>query len=323
MKRWIVALSVAVFSASMLPLVAEAKRIGGGGSSGMKRDMPARNTPTQTPATPAAPATPGAPAAAAAPAAAGAAAAAGKRSWMGPIAGLAAGLGLAALFSAMGLGGEFANFVMIALLVLVAFFVVRLLLRRFGPAAPMQPATAGATAGPSGMAYSPLPTAAQPAAQPLPASPAGGGLQIGSDLAPAAVAAPAALAPSRLEVPADFDTAGFERIAKLIFLRMQAANDSGDLNDLRSFTTPEMFAAIKLELQERGAAANHTDVVAVDAQVIDFAREEANQIVSVRFHGEIREAPDAQAEAFDEIWHLVKPVDDSRSWAIAGIQQAH
>ena len=38
----------------------------------------------------------------------------------------------------------------------------------------------------------------------------------------------------------------------MIFIRMQAANDSGDLNDLRAFTTPEMFAAVKLDLQERG-----------------------------------------------------------------------
>jgi len=27
------------------------------------------------------------------------------------------------------------------------------------------------------------------------------------------------------------------------------------------------------------------------------------------------------AAPFDEVWHLVKPVDGSREWAIAGIQQ--
>ena len=37
----------------------------------------------------------------------------------------------------------------------------------------------------------------------------------------------------------------------MIFIRLQAANDAADLNDLRAFTTPEMFAAIKLDLQER------------------------------------------------------------------------
>ena len=44
-----------------------------------------------------------------------------------------------------------------------------------------------------------------------------------------------------------------------------------------------MFAAIKLDLQERGAAPQRTDVVRVDAQVLDVASEGPRQIVSVRF----------------------------------------
>ena len=121
-------------------------------------------------------------------------------------------------------------------------------------------------------------------------------------------------------LPAGFDAAAFERIAKMIFIRLQAANDTGDLNDLRAFTTPEMFAAIKLDLQERGGAAQQTDVVRVDAEVLDVASEADRQIVSVRFHGLIREEADAGAAPFDEVWHLVKPADGSREWLIAGIQ---
>jgi predicted lipid-binding transport protein (Tim44 family) len=122
-------------------------------------------------------------------------------------------------------------------------------------------------------------------------------------------------------VPPGFDTAAFERIAKLIFIRMQAANDTGDLADLRQFATPEMFAAFKLELQERRPGTQQTDVVRLDAQVLDFAQEEDRQIVSVRFHGLIREEKDAPAASFDETWHLTKPLDGSREWAIAGIAQ--
>ena len=108
----------------------------------------------------------------------------------------------------------------------------------------------------------------------------------------------------------------------MIFIRLQAANDAGDLNDLRAFTTPEMFATVRLELQERGPTAQRTDVVRVDAEVLDVASEADRQIVSVRFHGLIREQLEGVAEPFDEIWHLVKPTDGSREWAIAGIQQA-
>ena len=122
-------------------------------------------------------------------------------------------------------------------------------------------------------------------------------------------------------LPAHIDREEFVRAAKTIFIRMQAANDSGDLNDLRSFTTPEMFAAAKLDLQERAGKAQTTDVVRVDAQVLDWVQERDRQVVSVRYSGLIREDRDAPAADFDEVWHLVRPADGSRDWAIAGIQQ--
>ena len=108
----------------------------------------------------------------------------------------------------------------------------------------------------------------------------------------------------------------------MIFIRMQAANDAADLEDLRQFATPEMFATFRLDLQERGNSKQQTDVVQLDAQVLDVAEEPTRQIVSVRFHGLVREDLDAPATPFDEIWHLVKPTDGSREWAIAGITQS-
>ncbi|WP_298830291.1 TIM44-like domain-containing protein [uncultured Piscinibacter sp.] len=299
MKRWLLALSLAFFSISMLPELAEARRLGGGGSAGLKRDMPARTAPDAVPAKPAQNST-ASPSNAAAPTAAAATA---KRSWMGPIAGLAAGLGLAALASHLGLGEELASVMMIALLALVAIVVVRLLLRRFS----------GAAASPAGMRL------------------AGAGAPVTNDHGAWRAAAAAPMPPagavehelpaSAPSVPGDFDAAGFARIAKMIFIRMQAANDAGDLNDLRAFTTPEMFAAIRLDLQDRQGAAQQTDVVQIDAEVLDVAQETERQVVSVRFHGLIREAREAGAMPFDEVWHLVRAADGSREWAIAGIQQ--
>jgi predicted lipid-binding transport protein (Tim44 family) len=140
---------------------------------------------------------------------------------------------------------------------------------------------------------------------------------------PPAVAAPALATPAAPALPDGFDIEGFERIAKMIFIRLQAANDSADLNDLRTFTTPELFASLRLDLQDRGNAAQQTDVVEIDARIVDFAQEDDRQIVSVRFQGLVREDPSAGAIPFDEVWHLVKPLDDSRAWAIAGIQQQH
>jgi predicted lipid-binding transport protein (Tim44 family) len=285
----------------------------------MQRTTPA-TPPQNTPPTPAAtPNTPAAPATAAAPTAgATAAAAAPKRSWMGPIAGLAAGLGIAALFSHLGMGEGLANFVMLALLALGAFFVIRLLMRRFGGSGQQRSPLAMAGAG-AGRAAAPVFVDERPGMQREGLAPV-----IGSALQPPlAVPGLAAEAPPAAPVlPAGFDGEAFERLAKMIFIRLQAANDSADLNDLRNFTTPELFASLRLDLQDRADAKQHTDVVKVDAQLVDFAQESGQQIVSVRFTGLVREEPGADATPFDEVWHLVKPEDDSRNWAIAGIQQA-
>lgn len=308
-KNWLLpALLAAVFvTTALAPTSADARRLGGGGSAGMQRKLPPR-TPDATPAKPAQ-SDAAAPTQAAAPAATGAAAgtaAAPRRSWMGPIAGLAAGLGIAALMSHLGLGEAFGNFLMLALLAVAAVFVIRWLLRRFAGGQPAgRLAMQGAGAAPARAGLQAVEPPFQRRAEIAPAAPISG-------LAPAGAAA---------SVPAGFDTVGFERIAKMIFIRLQAANDSGDLNDLREFTTPELFAAIRLELQERGTTTQRTDVLKVDAEVLDVTHESGRQIVSVRFHGLVREESTDAANDFDELWHLVKPDDGSRNWAIAGIQQ--
>ena len=311
MKSWIVAFSLAIASVlTFAPSPADAKRLGGGGSSGMQRSMPARSTPDAAPARPAqaTPNTP--PTAGAAPAPV-----APRRSWMGPLAGLAAGLGIAALMSHFGMGEEFGNLIMLVLLAGVAFVAIRFVMSRMR-GSQARPAMAGS----NGMQLAGAPAGAN--APWSAGSSSSGSAPEPAPLAPAAEVVPAALAASPL-VPVGFDQEGFERIAKMIFIRLQAANDSADLNDLRQFTTPEMFAAIKLDLQERSGGAQHTDVVRVDAEVADFSDEAERQVVSVRFHGLIREEEGGQASAFNEIWHLVKPLDGSREWAIAGIQQTN
>ena len=341
MKNWLIgALAVAV-AATLMPTEVDAKRLGGGKSTGTQRSMPERTAPNATPATPATPAqsptaAPGqqaaAPAAAAVP---GAAAAAGKRSWLGPIAGLAAGLGLAALMSHLGLGEAFGNFLMLALLAVAVVALVVFIRRRMAGGASRQPALAGAGAGstasstqvawPATASKSPEAAAAPMLRQVEPAlgtsaANAAAGASVGAGVGAGATAAPA----SAVFVPAAFDSEGFERIAKAIFIRMQAANDSADLTDLRQFTTPEMFAELKVDLLDRGTASQATEVKSVEAKVIDLAEEAERQVVSVRYRGEVVEAPGAAPLAFDECWHLVRPRTGAGSdggWLIAGIEQ--
>ncbi len=279
---------------------AEAKRLGGGKSVG--RDSGAMQRQSTPPAAAPAPAQ-GAQQAASRPGAAAAPASTGSR-WMAPLAGLAAGLGIAALASWLGFGEELASFMMIALLVVAALVVFRLVMARRagGPRPAFQGAGAGAQGG---MQFSGAPEqSSQPAVRPLPA-----------------FNAPALPSGHDSSLPAGFDAEGFLRNAKVQFIRLQAANDAGDLDDLREFTSPEVFAELRMDIAERGANQNRTDVVTLDADLLGVETSGNDYLATVHFSGMIRESEGAQAEAFDEIWVLAKPVSGASGWVLSGIHQ--
>jgi predicted lipid-binding transport protein (Tim44 family) len=291
MKRLVIAAFAAVVGLGLMVPDAEAKRLGGGKSAGMQRQA------TPAPSAPAAAGKPAAAPAAAAPAAA--AKPAGMSRFLGPLAGLAAGLGIAALLSHFGMGEGMANMLLILALVAVAFFVIRWLMSKRTPQAGMQ----YAGAGPGNV----TPTNFNP----TPAQFEGSGVGAGAAAATAVGA----------NIPADFDVEGFLRQAKLSFVRLQAANDRGDMDDIREFTSPEMFAEIKMQYQERGNKSQETDVMQLNAELLEVATEEGRHVASVHFSGQLREDANAAPEAFAETWHLVKPTDGSRGWNVAGIQQ--
>jgi predicted lipid-binding transport protein (Tim44 family) len=291
MKKLVIAAFAAVIGLSLMAPDAEAARLGGGRSAGMQRQAMPAPAPTQIGKPAAAPAA-AAPAAAAKPA--------GMSRFLGPLAGLAAGLGIAALLSHFGLGEGMANMLMILVLVMAAVFVVRWLMSKRAPASGMQYVGAG-------------PGNATPANfNPAPAQFEAAGVGAGATAAGVAAA----------NIPADFDVEGFLRQAKLNFVRLQAANDRGDMDDIRQFTAPELFAEIQLQYQERGKRPQETDVVQLNADLLEVVTEDSRHIASVRFSGQLREEANAAPEAFSEIWHLVKPTDGSRGWNVAGIQQS-
>ncbi|OGB72500.1 MAG: preprotein translocase subunit Tim44 [Burkholderiales bacterium RIFOXYC12_FULL_65_23] len=313
-----------------------AKRLGGGKSAGMQREMTVDKTPGATPAqTPTAPMAATTPAQGAMAAAPAAAAAQSKRSWMGPLAGIAAGIGLAALASHFGFGDELASMMMIGLLVMVAVAVIGFIMRRRAAARNPAMAAAGAGAGAGGMFRTGQTDA--PASRGFdvsmpPATPASGastgsslfGSSFGASPAPtSAIGAGLSAAPTQAPViPAGFDVEAFVRNAKVNFIRLQAANDSANLDELREVTTPEMFAELKMDIVERGAAAQQTEVVTLGADVLEVVEDAARYVVSVRFTGQIREDKFAAPEAFDEVWHLTKSRTGSGGWLLSGIQQA-
>ncbi|TWI61226.1 putative lipid-binding transport protein (Tim44 family) [Pseudoduganella lurida] len=266
--------------------------------------------------------------------------------WKGILGGALLGLGLGALLSHFGLGGALASAIgsilTFALIAGAIYFVWRLIKGKSQMAAP-KPAAAysGGFGGnndsnvgngnfgngnnnagginnnaayTNGSSTPEIGSRLQPAAFD-PVTPAASGLDLNKPgSAPAAPHQP-------WGVPADFDTAAFLRHAKGNFIRLQAAWDKSDVNDIREFTTPEVFAELRMQIQERGGKDDYTDVVEIEGELLGIENNGTDYLASVQFTGRIKPAPDALPEPFNEVWNLVKPVQGNAGWLLGGIQQ--
>ena len=293
MKRFFIAVCVLALGAALTIDSSEAARLGGGRSLGAQR-----SAPMQRQAQPAAPAQAAKPAQ---PAPAAPAPAAGNR-WLGPIAGLAAGLGLGWLIGQGGLGGMIGSVMMMLLVAFAAMALFRWFARRNTEAtAPVQYAGIGAGTG-TGLGNE---TVAAPPPSQMPSAEAGPDFR--SQFQP--------------QIPVGFDADGFLKQAKLNFVRLQEANDRGNVDALREITTEDMYAELKLDLLERAGRTQKTDVVTLTASLLEVVTEGNLHWASVRFAGSIRETPNTAPVAFEEVWHLQKPADGKTGWLLAGIQQ--
>jgi predicted lipid-binding transport protein (Tim44 family) len=325
-----------LLTVSMLGMVsadAWAARLGAGRSLGRQSStLSQRQAAPQAPAAVPAPAAPTAqrPATAGQP---GVSAPQPSRSrWLGPLAGLAAGLGLAALASHFGFSEELGSLMMVMLLVFAVVAVVRIFAARraFSAQGSGGPVFSGAGGSPTayrssnpdvgigqeahvGQAYERSMQRDSSAASPaLGSSVAGGSADLN-------LAAPSS--GSVLTIPAGFDTEGFLAAARRQFVRMQAVWDAADLSALREFSTDAMYEELARELHARGATANRTDVVSLEAELLGIESDASEHVASVRFHGLLREQEGATPQSFDEVWNLSKPVSGSQGWLLAGIQQ--
>ena len=277
----------ALTTLSLVAIDADARRFGGARNLGIQRSAPtpqkaAPNAPPQqqkqaAPATPAQQPQPS-----------------GLQKWLGPLAGLALGAGLAALFFNNGMAGLLGGLLVIGLIGAVVAFAARALMR-------------GRVSEP------PLLYAGVPGAEPPRATlPAGAGAS--------SVAATTATATAG-GLPAGFDAAAFAQHAKLNFMRLQEAHDKKELSTMRDFLTPAVYQQIEADIRAAGDAPQHTEVLTLEAEVLDVAEEAGSYVVSVRFSGLIREDTGAAPEPFSEIWHLEKPLAGRSGWLVAGIQQ--
>jgi predicted lipid-binding transport protein (Tim44 family) len=232
--------------------------------------------------------TPAKPAQQAAPQQQGAQAAQPQPSRWGMLGGILGGLALGGMLGYLFGGNGLMGMLMLALLAVGVVFLVRALARRRTDERPVQLAGMGN----------------QTMNVPAPMQSASG--------TPVATS-------STTRVPAGFDADGFLRAAKMNFIKLQLANDSGRLDEVREFTTPELFDELRTDIQ----AGQSTDVVSLNADLLELANEKNKYWASVRFSGLVRETPNTEPVGFEEVWNLVKPADGSSGWLLAGIQQMH
>lgn len=89
---------------------------------------------------------------------------------------------------------------------------------------------------------------------------------------------------------------------------------------LADVMTPAMLAEVTRDLETRGEQ-RPTEVVTLNAEVLEVKTEGRDHWASVRFTGTLREDGADLTTSIDEIWNLTKPVDGSAGWLLAGIEQ--
>lgn len=274
----------------LMPQEAEAKRFGGGISSGKSYSTPKRVAPAggreQTSAREQAnPATPGK--------------TAGNRSGLG---GMMGGLLAGGLLAALFMGGAFEGIQLMDILLLAGIgFVLFKLFSSRGRAAQPQPAYAAPDAG-----------MARQAPEPLVPEPA----------VSTASATTADFAPVVLDLPEWFNEQAFIDGARQHFMTLQKAWDKQDWDEIRSYLSAEMLADLQQE-RAKLPEQQHTEVDSVMAELVNFIDKGDHVVASIHFYGWIAESGQPTSE-FSEIWHLNRDMSrEGSDWVIVGIEQPH
>jgi predicted lipid-binding transport protein (Tim44 family) len=116
------------------------------------------------------------------------------------------------------------------------------------------------------------------------------------------------------------DQNAFLHAARQYFLSLQAAFDKGDLDPFRDWMVPELRDDLIEQIKERSQAANQTEVLTLSADVLEEKADADANWVTVRFNGTTRESPDPMPKAFNEAWHFKQCRRTSNDpWKLAGI----
>jgi len=122
-------------------------------------------------------------------------------------------------------------------------------------------------------------------------------------------------------IPPGFDLDEFIQGAKVMYTRLQSSWDKRDLEDIRQFTSPEVYAEIK----RQAAEAPHygkTDLLLINPTLLKVRNRDDQTVASVLYDVMLREDEDATARQVREIWHFSRAENPPGAfWVLEGIQQ--
>jgi len=241
-----------------------------------------------------------------------AAARSGFSRFLGPIAGIAAGLGIAALLSSLGLSGAFLELISSLVLIALAVFAIRWLLRLLRPNSHRQAMGAAARSSPGAVGGSPM--------QQRQSNIAGWSEASIAPVAGQSQPANQSFNEPNWFVPSDFDVPTFLDNAKAQFTHIQSLWDAGDEQSLKQYLTDDLFKELSPSIQANAQSQkNRTEIVLLNAELMGIEKLDDGYLASVRYSGMLREGDHPEAVRFEEVWNLLKA--EGTGWLIAGIQQ--
>ncbi|BBB28952.1 Tim44 domain-containing protein [Neptunomonas japonica] len=284
MRNVLLAVFMMFFTLSIVAPEAQAKRLGGGFSLGKSFSSPKKVSPSPTQQK--APAQ-------------NASGSSAKKSGFGGMGGMLGGLLAGGLLASLFMGGAFDGIQMMDILMIAAFAFIAFKLFAMMRKTQVTPSYAGAQH-----------RSMEPAQEPSETH----------HFTPMS-AANTQLSEPDLVLPKWFNKVTFLDGAREHFTHLQSSWDKQDWDDIATYTSEELFEQLKQE-RSKYPAEQHTEVVSVMSELINFIDNQDHVVASINFYGWLKESGDQQTSEFNEIWHLTRNMaEENASWHIVGIEQ--
>ncbi|WP_417614154.1 Tim44 domain-containing protein [Oceanisphaera sp.] len=214
----------------------------------------------------------------------------------GLLGGLLAGGLIAALMGSGAFEGfQIMDFLMMAGLAFVAFKIFSALRKGKAPA----PASRAAYNGPQQFEAPQQPVASSP-------STGGAGGFAASDVP--------------FNLPPGFDMQAFLQGSRDHYRTLQEAWNKDDLEKIREYVTPELFADLSKE-RATLSGEQHTEVMFVDAELVRADHTSYHAQVSLKFSGRYRDSQEGVEQDIREVWHLERDLTkENAPWLIVGLE---